>query len=63
MVNDIHVFTLDIIRKQHLKLVQNSRICLPFKRFQFKHVLLNNQMDWVTGKAYVNPLQNTKSNV
>lgn len=27
----------------------------------FKHILLINQMDWVTGKVYVNLLQNTKS--
>lgn len=25
---------------------------------QFKHILLRIQMDWVTGKAYVNLLQN-----
>lgn len=23
----------------------------------FKHILLNNQMDWATVKAYANPLQ------
>lgn len=29
----------------------------------FKHILLINQMDWVTGKVYVNFLQNTKSGI
>lgn len=39
----------------------SGNLVLPSFMIKFKHILLRYQMDCVTGKAYVNPLQITKS--
>lgn len=66
IIHTVHVSTGICCNTLYMLMVWKStsfsgNLVLPNFMIKFKHILLRNQMDCVTGKAYVNPLQITKS--